>query len=63
MRDTNIYRKARYSLDECPSFDPCKSCIVGMTCEEKCISKIKYDNKQRALKKPTFKLKMKKKRR
>jgi len=62
MRDTNIYRKARYSLDECPSSDPCKSCIVGMTCVEKCVSKVKYDIKIRLQKKPKFKLKMRKRR-
>jgi len=61
MRDMNIYRKAKYSLDECPSFDPCSKCIVSMTCVEKCIPKVKYDVKQRKEAKPKFKLKMKRK--
>lgn len=60
MRDTNIYRKAKYSLDECPSSDPCKICIVGMTCVEKCIPKVKWDVMQAKKAKPIFKIKKRK---
>lgn len=58
----NIYKKAKYSLDECPASNPCLTCIVGMTCAVKCIPKIKFDVKQCKLKKPVYKIKIKKKR-
>jgi len=60
MRDMNIYRKAKYSLDECPSSDPCKLCIVSMTCVDKCIPKVKYDIKKHKNAKPIFKIKKRK---